>query len=143
MTKTLAEFRDKFRLDELTVYETKHWVWSVRPVHSTLGAGVLSLKRFCTRFGDITPEESTDLQVMTKHIETKLTSIFGAEKFNYMMLMMVDDHVHFHVLPRYSQMKQFGGMEWVDSGWPKPPAMQDYADRATLPVLIEIRDALK
>lgn len=143
MTKTLAEFHQKFRLDELTIHETAYWVWSVRPIHCTLGAGVLSLKRFCTRFGDITPEESTDLQVMTKHIETRLTAVFGAEKFNYLMLMNVDDHLHCHALPRYSQAKHFGGMEWVDSAWLKPPATQEYADRAELPVLLEIRDRLK
>lgn len=143
MTKTLAEFREKFRLNELTIHETAHWVWSVRPVHCTLGAGVLSLKRFCPRFGDMNREEAADLQVMTQHIEARLTDTFKAEKFNYLMLMMVDDHLHFHVLPRYSQPQQFGGLDWVDSAWPKPPATQGYAERVGLAVLGEIRDKLK
>jgi diadenosine tetraphosphate (Ap4A) HIT family hydrolase len=143
VTKTLPEFRQKFRLDELTVHETAHWVWSVRLIYCTLGAGVLSLKRFCPRFGEITCEEAADLQVMTKHIESRLVVAFGAEKFNYLMLMMVDDHLHCHVLPRYSQPQQFGGLEWVDSVWPKPPATQDYAERAGLGVLADIRDRLK
>ena len=37
------------------------------------------------------------------------------------MLMMVDEHVHFHVFPRYSTERKFGGQTWQDTAWPKPP----------------------
>ena len=35
-------------------------------------------------------------------IERALTAFCGYERINYLMLMMVDPHVHFHVIPRYS-----------------------------------------
>jgi diadenosine tetraphosphate (Ap4A) HIT family hydrolase len=41
-------------------------------------------------------------------------------KINYLMLMMVDPHVHFHVLPRYEGDRSHGGIEVVDAGWPGP-----------------------
>lgn len=143
MSATLEEFRAKFRLDDLTVHQTDHWTWSVRPVHSTLGAGILSLNRFCPSFSEATEAEFTDLRVMVRHIERTLQAAFSPQKMNYIMLMMVDRHLHFHVLPRYSETKQFGGLEWVDSGWPKPPALGDYEDRANNPVLAEIREKLR
>ncbi|MFF3242264.1 HIT family protein [Streptomyces sp. NPDC002870] len=144
MTSTnLAEFRAKFRLDELTIHSTEHWTWSVRPVHSTLGSGILSLNRYADSFAAITPEEGADLTAMTRHIESKLKSVFGPQKMNYIMLMMVDSHLHFHVLPRYATEQQFAGLGWSDSGWPTPPALTDNADRADSPALVEVRDALK
>jgi len=37
------------------------------------------------------------------------------------MLMMVDPDVHFHVLPRYENPREFGGRTHNDRFWPKPP----------------------
>ncbi|KUM73767.1 HIT family protein [Streptomyces griseorubiginosus] len=142
-SSNLPEFRAKFRLDELTIHSTEYWTWSVRPVHSTLGSGILSLNRFADSFSGITPEEGADLATMTRHIESKLADAFQPQKMNYVMLMMVDTHLHFHVLPRYDTEKQFADLKWVDSNWPTPPALADNADRAESPALLTIRDALK
>lgn len=143
MSATLEEFKAKFRLEDLIIHRTDHWTWSVRPVHSTLGAGILSLNRFCRAFSEATDAEFADLALMVRHIEQVLQTAFSPQKMNYIMLMMVDQHLHFHVLPRYSDPKQFGGLDWIDSGWPKPPALGDYEDRANNSVLVEIRDKLR
>ena len=37
------------------------------------------------------------------------------------MLMMVDPDVHFHVIPRYGEMRDFDGVTFVDRGWPAQP----------------------
>ena len=39
----------------------------------------------------------------------------------YLMLMMVDPHVHFHVLPRYREPRMFAGTVFEDFDWPAPP----------------------
>jgi diadenosine tetraphosphate (Ap4A) HIT family hydrolase len=39
------------------------------------------------------------------------------------MLMMVDPNPHFHVLPRYSGTRTWGGLEFPDAGWPKAPQL--------------------
>jgi diadenosine tetraphosphate (Ap4A) HIT family hydrolase len=39
------------------------------------------------------------------------------------MLMMVDPNVHFHVIPRYSEPRRWGGIEFPDAGWPGPPQL--------------------
>jgi len=90
----------------------------------------------------MTQDESADLSVIVNEIETKLTKSFAPEKFNYVMLMMVDRHLHFHVIPRYSAPKQFGGLTWEDQGWPALPQLGAYADLATNSVLGEIRSML-
>jgi diadenosine tetraphosphate (Ap4A) HIT family hydrolase len=44
------------------------------------------------------------------------------------MLMMVDPNVHFHVIPRYSEPRSWGGIDFPDAGWPGPPRVD--LDRA-------------
>jgi len=45
------------------------------------------------------------------------------ERINYLMLMMVDPNVHFHVIPRYSEPRHWEGLEFPDAGWPGPPQL--------------------
>ncbi len=115
------QFIEKFKVNELMIKKTKFWSISLRPFQPTLGCLVLSLNRPCKSFSDITENEGADLSSATKIIENTLTSAFSFDKINYLMLMMIDEHVHFHVIPRYSNTKEFNGENWVDNNWPKPP----------------------
>jgi diadenosine tetraphosphate (Ap4A) HIT family hydrolase len=57
-------------------------------------------------------------------IERALAAFCRYERINYLMLMMVDPHVHFHVLPRYSGSRSWDGLDFVDQGWPGPPDLK-------------------
>ncbi len=143
MTSNLAEFTEKFRVEELEIARSEHWIWSVRPGQATLGAGVLSLKRFCASMSEATAEEVADLAAITKLIEARLGEAFAPDKMNYLMLMMVDAHLHFHVVPRYAEPRHFGGLEWVDGGWPALPQLGANADVTQHGLLETVRDALR
>jgi hypothetical protein len=54
-------------------------------------------------------------------LERALRAAFDYQKVNYLALMMVDPHVHFHVIPRYSEAREFEGSTFLDAAWPKPP----------------------
>jgi diadenosine tetraphosphate (Ap4A) HIT family hydrolase len=54
------------------------------------------------------------------------------------MLMMVDPHVHFHIIPRYSQRREHEGTSFADSGWPGLPDLG-----TTSPLLDSTLAALK
>jgi diadenosine tetraphosphate (Ap4A) HIT family hydrolase len=140
MEPNLRLFRDKFQLDGLTVCETEHWIWSVRPVQATLGASILSLRRYCERLSEITPEEGADLARVVKLIEGGLHANFAYDKINYLMLMMVDPHLHYHVLPRYAGERSFGGATWTDAGWPTQPVITGSTPEPA--VLQQLRDLL-
>ena len=137
----LEEFQQKFRTAELLITEFDHWLWTVRAVQSTVGAGVLSLKRFAAQFGELSAEETSELAAASKAIEAALQATFQPDKMNYLMLMMVDPHVHFHVLPRYAEPRDFVGIEWKDAGWPGIPVLGGEA--STDEVLHAIRDRLR
>lgn len=121
MSKILKEFNKKFKTDELKIYESSNWVWSLRPHQVTLGAGILSLKRECPTLGEVNQKEFLDLHGIIKVIECTMKQVFGYDVMNYLMLMMVDKQVHYHVIPRYGrEINQFEKI-WVDSSWPGVP----------------------
>lgn len=123
MSNIISDFKYKFKTDELLIYETKYWVWSLRPVQCTLGAGVLSLKRECLSFSELNQEEFSNLYNVIKVIEDTLKNVFDYDKINYLMLMMIDKQVHYHVIPRYKDEVRFNSKSWVDSGWPGIPSL--------------------
>ena len=143
MTTTLAEFHEKFRVPELEVVRSEYWTWSVRPVQSTLGAGILSLNRFATAWGDLSTDEGADLASVVTTLEAAIADFSAPGRMNYLMLMMVDAHVHFHVLPRYADVRDRAGQQWRDPTWPGPPGLGDDSNLGGSETLLAIRDALR
>ena len=105
------------------VKEFGHWVVLLRPAQPTLGSLVLAAKSDATAFGALPAEAHAELSVVTAAIEAALSDFTGYAKLNYLMLMMVDPHVHFHVIPRYEGAREWGGLEFTDAGWPAVPQL--------------------
>lgn len=117
MNATIAKFGHPATL----IAEYDHWAVLLRPAQPTLGALVLAAKSDATAFGDLPAEAHAELKVATAAIEAALTQAVGYAKINYLMLMMVDPHVHFHVLPRYEGERSGAGLTVPDAGWPAQP----------------------
>ena len=110
-----------FGYPESCVREYDHWAVLLRPKQVTLGALILVCKDEARAFGDITPAAFGELATVVSDIERALKQGFEYDKINYLMLMMVDPDVHFHVLPRYSSERHFAGVTFSDERWPGPP----------------------
>ena len=132
MPDIITAFRSQFELDRLTVVETEHWIWSIRPDQVTLGSSIISLRREVCAFAACTQAEFQDLKVICESMESSLKAEFKYDKINYLMLMMRDPLVHFHVFPRYSAQPSFAGSAWPDANWPKPPDIFQTLDDASL-----------
>lgn len=111
----------KFGYPQSLVRDYARWVVLLRPQQATLGALVLVCKDTATAFGDISAAAFAELQAVTGDIEAGLSAFRPYQKINYLMLMMVDPDVHFHVLPRYAQTQEFEGTAFPDKGWPAVP----------------------
>ena len=142
-SSVLADFRTKFRVEELLVAKNTAWSWSLRPAQATLGCGILSLNRHVARFSEVTAAEMAQLAELLPGLEMALRSAFGYQAINYLMLMMVDYHVHFHVIPCYEGRRQFAGLEWFDHGWPAFPATGEQQHSNHESILAQMREALK
>jgi diadenosine tetraphosphate (Ap4A) HIT family hydrolase len=143
MGDVLTEFSVTFRVQELTIERFDHWVWSVRPVHCTLGAGVLSLARLCTELGSVTRDEAAELADAACTLEQRLKEAFQPDRVNYLMLMMVDPQLHFHVIPRYATARKLGGIAWLDSSWPAAPVLANGSQYANSLILGQIAQVLR
>lgn len=113
----------RFGYPETLIAEYAHWVVLLRPQQPTLGSLVLAAKSDAVAFSDLPPAAFAELVKVTGAIETALREAVDYTKINYLMLMMVDPYVHFHVIPRYEGTRGFEGLEMADAGWPKVPAL--------------------
>ncbi|MBB5022843.1 HIT family protein [Desulfurispira natronophila] len=116
-------FRQKFRLPDLSIKSDSKWTLSLRPQQITLGSMILSDSEGHTTFTELGPEHAPEMLAMMQAAEHVAKKLFGAERINILCLMMQDPIVHYHILPRYSQPVEKFGCTWVDHDWPKPPNM--------------------
>lgn len=98
-----------------------HWVVLARPAQPTLGSLVLAARSGATAFADLPAGAHAELATVTAAIERALRRAVDYGQINYLMLMMADREVHFHVVPRYDGARQWNRRSFVDAGWPKVP----------------------
>ena len=113
----------RFGYPDTLVAEYDHWLVLLRPAQPTLGALVLASTSEALRFSDLDPAAFAELGQVVPQIERALGAAVNYDKINYLMLMMVDPHVHWHVLPRYQGSREAEGIAIADSGWPKLPEL--------------------
>jgi diadenosine tetraphosphate (Ap4A) HIT family hydrolase len=113
----------RFGYPETLIREYHHWFVLLREPQATLGSLVLCARSEATEFSALPLEAHTELGKVVSEIEHALKAAFAYEKINYLMLMMVDPNVHFHVIPRYSQPRSACGLTIPDPGWPALPQL--------------------
>lgn len=111
----------KFGYPSSLLHEYRSWVVLLRPAQPTLGSLVLACKEDATSLGTVSSAAYSELSTAIAALERALSRTFDFRKINYLALMMVDPHVHFHVIPRYSEPREFDGARCEDAAWPKPP----------------------
>lgn len=114
----MQEFNKKFKIENYLIQDVGGWKISLRPQQPTIGSLILSLSRKCSSFAELTTQESIDLGIAFKKIEKMLKKAFQPQKINYLALMMVDNQVHYHVLPRYENVIEINDKAFSDKCWP-------------------------
>jgi diadenosine tetraphosphate (Ap4A) HIT family hydrolase len=101
------------------IKEFENWVVLFRDKQVTIGSVIIMSKELDKRsLGAISAEAWGEFGKVSAYVEATITKAFGAEKFNYLALMMVDPEVHFHVIPRYSKPVVFNNHTFIDPDWP-------------------------
>lgn len=127
----------KFGYPATLVRDYAHWCVLARPAQATLGALVLVCKDDAQAFSAIPAAAFGELATVTAELEPSLRAFRPFSKINYLMLMMVDKDVHFHVLPRYDTVQTFGGRDFPDLGWPAMPDLSRATDPTRMYDLVE------
>ena len=115
----------RFGYADTLIREYEHWLVLLREPQATLGSLVLCAKSDATEFSALPMEAHTEMGTVVGEIENALKTAYAYDKINYLMLMMVDPNVHFHVIPRYSEPRTACGLTIPDPGW---PAMQQIGE---------------
>lgn len=109
----------KFKNNKIKCY--KNWFLLLRENQLTLGSLVLIEKSFQTNLSKVKKKSFEELHLIISDIEKILKNLFNYKKINYLVLMMADKEVHFHIIPRYSKNIIFENLTFYDYGWPKVP----------------------
>jgi diadenosine tetraphosphate (Ap4A) HIT family hydrolase len=139
MEEAMNETIRRFGYPATLIAEYPHWLVLLRPAQPTLGSLVLAAKSDALSFSGLPTEAFVDLAHAVAAIEAALQAKVRYAKINYLMLMMVDPHVHFHVIPRYDGERQAAGLSIADTGWPKLPVLGDAVelDQGQIEALVE------
>lgn len=121
----------KFGAPDSVIRDYHDWTVLLRPKQATLGALVLAAYDPAGTFSEISERAFGELKQVTSDLEAALQRAFGYDRINYLMLMMVDPDVHFHVLPRYEEDREFEGGVFADPGWPGPPDLAHVNETGT------------
>ena len=116
----------RFGYPETLIREYDHWVVLLREKQVTLGSLILCSRSDATAFSDLPAGSFEEMQTVVKDIERTAAAAFQYEKINYLMLMMADPNVHFHVIPRYSTARSACGLTISDPGWPAAPRLNEH-----------------
>ena len=117
MNETIVQFN----YPESVIHEYDSWVVLMRPQQVTIGSLVLACKGEYTSLAEVPSDVYSELSDITSHIEQTLSKLFRFDKINYLLLMMRDKYVHFHVIPRYADSIDAIGKKFSDTSWPMPP----------------------
>lgn len=111
---------EKFGGDEMLIKAYQHWSVLARPAQATKGSMVLIAHADVTAFADLPASAFAEMHQIVREIEATVKGLYAPDKMNYLMLMMVDPHVHYHVIPRYADDHDLS-----DPGWPGPPVLSE------------------
>lgn len=115
----------KFGYPESLIKSYNYWHVLLRPNQPTLGSLILICKENVTRYSEVSQLAFNEKARVISDIESVLSRRFGYSKINYLMLMMVDPAVHFHVIPRYREAIEFCDKSYIDQDWPSAPDLSN------------------
>lgn len=110
-------------LPEVVASDT--WRVELNPNQQHLGRTFVGLRDHKPSLSELTAEEMAELHRIIVALEMGARAAFSPDLFNWMCLMnnaKRDDqqpHVHWHMVPRYSNPVKFGEHTYTDSAWPR------------------------
>ena len=100
-----------------------HWTLLINYMQPTLGSALVVLNRHVSDLSDIKLYEAKDYWDITNLLEKSLKLSFNPQRINHLMLANAVKHVHYHVVPRYSEPREFEGMTFTDEKFGHMPIL--------------------
>lgn len=97
------------------IHENRYWNLVLNENQATLGRVYFALKRHETDITRLTEQEVSELWVFSAQTKDALVRAFAPDHFNYMFLMNLTPHAHFHIFPRYAGPRELAGQTFIDT----------------------------
>lgn len=91
------------------------WTLVLNENQATLGRVFFALNRHETDAAALSDAEVLSLWAFVRETKAALASLFAPDHYNFMFLMNLTPHVHFHIFPRYAHPVEFAGQTFADS----------------------------
>jgi diadenosine tetraphosphate (Ap4A) HIT family hydrolase len=96
------------------IAQAPQWAVVLNKNQDLLGRCYLLLKRPETDPLNLTDGELSELWAVARKVKQVLGDLWEPDHYNYAFLMNVDPQVHFHIIPRYKNRREFAGGTFVD-----------------------------
>ncbi|MBS0603739.1 MAG: hypothetical protein JSS60_01740 [Verrucomicrobia bacterium] len=131
--------------EQLKIKSYEHWDVYLHENQCYLGRVFVLLKNdegvedFLSIEGDVREE----FFLIGEEVKAALKILFRPDKMNYSAMSNVSDKIHVHLVPRYKDVREFGGVVFQDQRWGKNYAPYDRSFVLDQSILFQIRDAVK
>lgn len=92
-----------------------HWTLVLNENQATLGRVFFALNRHETDIAALSDAEVLSLWAFVRETKAALSALFTPDHYNYLFLMNLTPHVHFHIFSRYAAPREFAGQSFADS----------------------------
>ncbi|UTB33581.1 MAG: HIT family protein [Methanobacterium sp. ERen5] len=103
------------------ISERSYWTIHLAPSQRYLGTCVVANKRQCSNLSELETEEWKEFTEIVREMENTLNNIFKPTLFNWSCFKNASfrdknphPQVHWHLIPRYDEMKVFEGIKFED-----------------------------
>ncbi len=104
--------------EDLQYYDSKNWRVQLHTDQYYLGRSLVVLKRHIVDINEMGDAERDELfNSVLPELKETIDTMFGPDLYNYASLGNSERHLHFHVIPRYSDTRSFAGQVFNDEAW--------------------------
>ena len=94
---------------------------------------------------DITPEERDELFVAITEWQTAMAKVWQPDWWNYVQLGNATPQLHFHLIPRYREPREFAGVTFEDKLFGRnysPPPQREVDEELNKKIATAIREQI-
>lgn len=130
--------------ENLKIKSYKHWDLYLHENQCYIGRVFILLKEEGYEdFLAIDGEVREEFFLIGQEVKRALKRLFNPDKMNYAALSNVSEKIHVHVVPRYKEARDFGGMIFKDTRWGQNYAPYDRSFIIDEEILLALRKAVE
>ena len=131
--------------EKLKIKSYKYWDLYLHENQCYLGRVFVQLKdeKEIEDFLDIQGEAREEFFLIGSKVKNALKTLFKPNKINYAALSNTSPVIHMHIVPRYIETREFGGVTFKDARWGQNYAPYDRSFVLDESILFKIKYTIK